>query len=132
MDSNNHVFVFTNFLQDKNEGGEKSFSGIQAFDSGGTLLWWKNFDSASDLEKAEANSDGSVNVYFQGTADIFHISPFDARSINRIKDETIKELGCKNGEKDSASRITVDQDEGVVSVGGVKIPVNRRFTWVHS
>ena len=132
MDSKNHVFVFTNYLYDKNEGGEKSSSGVQAFDSRGNKMWWKNFDDHQDLEKAEANTDGSVNVYFQSSADIFHISPFDAQSVKGIKDQAIKDLGCKGRETASEPVIEVDPDEGMVNVGGVKLPVNRRFMWIHS
>lgn len=136
MDSRNHVLVFTNFLYDKGQGSSQRACCLEAFDPDGTSLWTKNFDSPMDLHRADAHQDGSLDLFFDSSRDgIFHINPFDRKSIEAQKDKVINDMAAKKEESGSdsqgASGVTVDSEQNVVIIDGIKLPINRRFSWIH-
>lgn len=132
MDSKSHVLVFTNFLYDKNQTGAPAACCIQAFDPDGSALWTRNFRNPMDLQKAEAHQDGSMDLYFDsGSEGIIHINPFDRGSIEALKDSTIASQAGKESEGSGESAVTVDKDNGVIIIDGIKLPINRRFMWIH-
>jgi len=135
-DSRNHVLVFTNFLYDKGQGSSRRACCLEAFNPDGTPLWTKNFDEHMDLQRADAHQDGSMDLYFDTTRNgIIHINPFTMESIEAQKDKAITDMAAKKEESGSdsqgASNVTVDSEQNVVIIDGIKLPINRRFSWIH-
>ncbi|MDQ7825895.1 MAG: hypothetical protein RDV48_24040 [Candidatus Eremiobacteraeota bacterium] len=129
MDSRGHVLVFSNFLEGRTHGGSPGACCLQAFDTDGSPLWSRTFRDPMDLLKADAHRDGSMDLLFDGgPGSLIHLAPFDRGSVETLKENTIAENAGKEG---VTQGVTVDQDESLVIIGGIKLPINRSFRWIH-
>ncbi len=131
MDADNRVFVMTSNIMDSGGYGTNiqfHNSELKAFDADGGELWTKNFPDNFSVDKLETLGSSGVNIYKYDNKDsIFHIETGDFTKDNLVK-EAVKDM-AKNGEKQTTG-IVVDKDKGTVSIGGVKLPLNRSFSFI--
>lgn len=131
MDAGNRVFVMTSNIMDTGGYGTNiqfHNSELKAFDADGSELWTKNFDDNFSVDKVETLGSSGINIYqYKNKDSIFHIETGDFTNGNLVK-EAAKDM-AENGGKQAAG-IVVDKDKGTVSIGGVKLPLNRSFSFI--
>jgi hypothetical protein len=102
---------------------------LQAFSRKGDLLWEKTRDKWADPVRAECLEDGRTTLYFEdSTSAYMQLAPFDDRSWEQRKLDDADRIGERlQRQASGAPTVLRDEDAGVVSVGGVKIPIRRDY-----
>jgi len=135
MNSHGNVFVMTAGLRDTGDPdipGSYHRSTLQTFDSDGNELWSKNFTDDFYLSKAESHGDGSTTIYqHNGMQKILQVSGEEITAKDS-KESVLVDMGKENKQNDNNLEIVTDKKSGIVTIGGVKLPINRSFNFISS
>lgn len=133
MNSHGNVFVISADLRDTGAPyvpDSYHSSTLQTFDSDGNELWSKNFTDDFYISKVESHRDGSMTVYqYNGRRDILQVSGEEIRAEDSRKSALI-DIGKEKKQNDNKPEIVVDKKSKTVIIGGVKLPINRSFTFI--
>ncbi|MCD4782972.1 MAG: hypothetical protein K8T10_03965 [Candidatus Eremiobacteraeota bacterium] len=133
MNNHGNVFVMTANLRDTGDPDipdNYHRSTMQAFDSDGNELWLKNFVDDFQMSKVESHGDGSMTIYqYNGRQAILQVSGEEIKAEDS-RNSALIDMGKEKKQNDSKSEIVVDKKSKTVTIGGVKLPINRSFTFI--
>ena len=131
MDAGNRVYVMTsNIIDSGGHGTQEEFhqSELKAFEADGSELWTKNFTKNFQVDKIETHGDNGINIYEYNEKDsVYHIDTARISGDDLVK-EAAKDMA--KAPPKTGNKIVVDKNEGTVSIGGVKLPLNRSFSFI--
>lgn len=122
MNGNGDVLSMTSDLRDRGdqEAGEPfRRSRLQAFDSEGNELWFKDFAEKVTVDKVESYADGSVTIMpYDKSQDIMTISG-EKITFDKVKSDVVSKASDVKDSEEKPS-IEVDDKSDTVNIGGVK------------